>query len=147
MCGVYSTRTCKHNCMYACSLGASAVRIELSRARAGCRLSHMYCGARAGKTRASAYHQLTYSSSATARVRFCGAGQYPTDRDGRRGEQTEKEGETFRPSLYTPQTHIRWCRQESFLTVRLRRTNVTPVAACERNNNNGYIRAQRLVRG
>lgn len=51
MCGVYSTRTCKHNCMYACSLGASAVRIELSRARAGCRLSRIYWGARAGKTR------------------------------------------------------------------------------------------------
>lgn len=32
----YGTRTCKHNCMYACRLGALAKRIELSRARAGC---------------------------------------------------------------------------------------------------------------
>lgn len=50
----YSTRTCKHNCTYACRFGALAVRIELSRARAGCRLTRIYSSVRAQviKTRA-----------------------------------------------------------------------------------------------
>lgn len=103
--------------------------------------------------RAHAHHQLTYPSNATARVRFDGAMWHPTTSCGREGDQTEKERETFtvRPSLYTPHTHMRWCRQESFLGVRLRHINVTPVVACERNNNNMgipvYTRAEAGVGG